>query len=204
MLRAAGLSAVYLMPGGHTGPVRVRGVVIGGGDNIDPAHYGAEGDGLAEYDVERDHFEIDILRRVLDTTVPVLGICRGAQLVNVVLGGTLYQDLRPMRVRTPNRNSAFPVKNVTVAAASGLAAHLDTHRLRVNSLHHQAVSQVAESLSPCAWDSDGFIQGVEAPRRSFLVGVQWHPEYLPYQRAQRALFRAFAGAVRGSASVISI
>jgi len=121
MLRAAGLSAVYLMPGGHTGPVRVRGVVIGGGDNIDPAHYGAEGDGLAEYDVERDHFEIDILRRVLDTTVPVLGICRGAQLVNVVLGGTLYQDLRPMRVRTPNRNSAFPVKNVTVAAASGLS-----------------------------------------------------------------------------------
>lgn len=204
MLRASGLTAVHLMPGRHTQPVRVRGVVIGGGDNIEPVHYGAEGDGLAEYDVERDHFEIDILRRVLETSVPVLGICRGAQLVNVVLGGTLYQDLRPLRTRTPNRNSAFPVKNVTLDPASRLAVCMQTDRARVNSLHHQAVHQVAEGLRPCAWDSDGFIQAVEGPSRPFLVGVQWHPEYLPYKRAQRDLFRAFAAAVRDCESVISI
>lgn len=204
MLRAAGLNAVHLMPGRHTEPVRVRGVVIGGGDNIDPVHYGAQGDGLAEYDVERDHFEIDILRRVLETSVPVLGICRGAQLVNVVLGGTLHQDLRPLRKRTPNRNSAFPVKNVTLAPDSRLAGHMQTEQTRVNSLHHQAVNHVAEALRPCAWDSDGFIQAVESPAWPFLVGVQWHPEYLPYKRAQRALFRAFVAAVRESGAVISI
>lgn len=204
MLRLAGLRAAYLTPGSHTFPTLVRGIIIGGGDNIEPTHYGAVGDGLAEYDIERDRFEIEVLRRALDTNVPVLGICRGAQLINVVMGGTLYQDLRPLRRRTPNRNSAFPVKDAHLVAGSFLEACMDTRRARVNSLHHQAVERVAEQLRVCARDSDGFIQGIERPAHPFLVGVQWHPEYLPYRRAQRALFRAFARAVRGSDAVISI
>lgn len=204
MLRLAGLRAVYLAPGRRTVPTPVRGVVIGGGDNIEPTHYGAVGDGLAEYDVERDRFEIDILKRTLDTHVPVLGICRGAQLINVVLGGTLYQDLRPLRRRTPNLNSAFPIKDAHLVAGSVLESCMNTRTARVNSLHHQAVERLAEGLCVSARDSDGFIQGIEDPGRRFLVGVQWHPEYLPYKRSQRALFRAFAGSVRDSGEVISL
>lgn len=204
MLRLAGLRAVYLAPGRRRLPTPVRGIVIGGGDNIEPTHYGAVGDGLAEYDVERDRFEIDILKRALDTNVPILGICRGAQLINVVLGGTLYQDLRPLRRRTPNLNSAFPIKDAHLVAGSVLESCMKTRTARVNSLHHQAVERLAERLRVSARDSDGFIQGIEDPDHRFLVGVQWHPEYLPYKRGQRALFRAFAGSVRASGEVISL
>lgn len=203
ILRRAGLQPVYRMPGSRADPVPVRGIVIGGGDNIEPSHYGAVGDGLAEYDVERDHYEIDVLRRALATSVPVLGICRGAQLINVVLGGTLYQDLRPLRRRTPNRNSAFPVKDVRLAPDSRLSAWMNTHHARVNSLHHQAVERLGQPLRVAGLDSDGFVQAIEHPHHQFLVGVQWHPEYLPYKRAQRALFAAFAETVRASAATIS-
>ena len=204
MLRSVGLRAAYLTPGRHTAPARFRGIVVGGGDNIEPTHYGAVGDGLAEYDVERDRFEIDVLRRALDTSVPVLGICRGAQLINVVLGGTLHQDLRPLRRRTPNLNSAFPIKDARLVPGSILAACLQVRTTRVNSLHHQAVERLGEPLRISARDSDEFVQAIEDPRRRFLVGVQWHPEYLPYKRAQRALFRCFAAAVRDCDEVISI
>lgn len=204
MLRVAGLSGAYLTPGHRAHPTPVRGIIIGGGDNIEPTHYGAVGDGMAEYDIERDRFEIEVLRRALDTDIPILGICRGAQLINVVLGGTLYQDLRPLRRRTPNVNSAFPVKDAHLVAGSFLETCMGTRTARVNSLHHQAVERLAGPLVASARDSDGFIQGVESPVHRFLVGVQWHPEYLPYKRAQRALFRSFAGAVRGSDVVISI
>lgn len=204
MLRINGLHAVYLAPGRHTKATPVRGIIVGGGDNIEPVHYGAVGDGLAEYDVERDQFEIDILKRVLDTNVPILGICRGAQLINVVLGGTLYQDLRPLRRRTPNLNSAFPVKDAHLVAGSFLEACMKTRAARINSLHHQAVDRLASPLSVAARDSDGFIQGIESAGHRFLVGVQWHPEYLPYKHAQRALFRAFADSVRASDAAISI
>lgn len=200
----AGLRSVYLTPGRRTLPTPVRGVIIGGGDNIEPTHYGAVGDGLAEYDVERDRFEIDVLKRTLDTGVPILGICRGAQLINVVLGGTLYQDLRPLRQRTPNVNSAFPVKDAHLVAGSFLEVCMRTRTTRVNSLHHQAVERLAAHLRVSARDSDGFIQAIEGPDRRFLIGVQWHPEYLPYKRAQRALFRAFAESVRMSDVVMSI
>lgn len=204
MLRMTGMRAAYLSPGRHTAATLVRGIIIGGGDNIEPTHYGAVGDGLAEYDIERDRFEIDILRRALDTNVPILGICRGAQLVNVVAGGTLHQDLRPLRRRTPNRNSAFPVKDAHLVAGSFLEACMKTRVTRVNSLHHQAVERLGGHLSAAAYDSDGFIQGIENPGHRFLVGVQWHPEYLPYKRAQRELFRAFAESVRMSDAAISI
>jgi putative glutamine amidotransferase len=204
MLSGVGLRAVYRTPGRSAAPVIVRGVIIGGGDNIEPTHYGAVGDGLAEYDVERDRFEIDILKRILDTGIPVFGICRGAQLINVVMGGTLYQDLRPLRRRTPNRNSAFPVKDAHVAAGSLLERCMGTRFTRVNSLHHQAVDRLADRLRVSARDSDGFIQGIEGPGHRFLVGVQWHPEYLPYKRAQRALFRAFAESVRTSSAAVGI
>jgi len=204
ILRRLDLTPVYRKPGAGSEPLPVRGVIIGGGDNIEPSHYGAVGDGLAEYDVERDRFEIEILRRALDTPIPVLGICRGAQLINVVLGGTLHQDLRPLRVRTPNRNSAFPVKDAHIEPHSRLGRLMGVERARVNSLHHQAVDRVAGPLAVAARDSDGFIQAVEHPERPFVVGVQWHPEYLPYERAQRNLFRAFAAAVRETDVVMGI
>ena len=200
MLVLSGLRGVYLTARQPTTEDPVQGVVIGGGDDIEPVHYGLQGDAGVTYDPERDAFEMSVIRRCLESRVPVLGICRGAQLLNVVLGGTLYGDIRPLRKRTPNYNSAFPVKMVDVERESRLAEYLQAERVRVNSLHSQAIRGLGSGLREVACDRDGFIQAVEAPD-GFLLGVQWHPEYLPYKQSQRCLFAAFAHAARRAESL---
>ena len=203
MLRLVGLNAVYVTA--HTGMPQqpVHGIVIGGGDDIEPEHYGGESHPRRRYDLERDRFEIAMIQQALEVNLPMIGICRGAQLINVVTGGSLHQDIRPMRRITPNRRSIRPVKWVDLDASSRLTIGLQRQSIRVNSLHEQAVERVGEGLSVVGRDRDGFVQAVEG-RFGFLLGVQWHPEYLPYQRAQRQLFSMFAQAVRRNDSHLQL
>lgn len=195
-LALVGLRAIHVTPRHFALPSVVSGVIIGGGDDIDPEHYGASGDAGATYNPERDAMEMAITRRALKADLPLLGICRGAQLLNVVLGGSLHTDIRPMRRKTPNRNSLFRIKWVDLEQQSAMAAMLQRNPVRVNSLHNQAIDRVAEPLREVGWDKDGFIQAVEAREQHFVYGVQWHPEYLLWSRAQRHLFRAFSRAVK--------
>jgi putative glutamine amidotransferase len=164
-------------------------LIIGGGDDIGPEHYGGDIQAKVRSDPERDKLEMDWIERALAQGIPLLGICRGAQLINVVLGGTLHQDIRPMRVHTYNRPGLLPTKQVRVDAESRLAGVCGKVRLRVNSLHHQAVRQPGEGLRVVAWDLDNIVQAVEAADGRPVFGVQWHPEYLCYLPAQLALFR---------------
>lgn len=195
-LALVGVRARHVTPGCNELPSSVSGVIIGGGDDIEPEHYGASGDAGATYNPERDAMEMAITRRALKADLPLLGICRGAQLLNVVLGGSLYTDIRPMRRKTPNRNSLFRIKWVDLEQRSAIARMLQRNPVRVNSLHNQAIHRVADALCDVGWDKDGFIQAVEAPNRQFVLGVQWHPEYLLWSRAQRYLFKAFSHAVK--------
>jgi putative glutamine amidotransferase len=173
---------------------KLDGIVISGGDDIDPSLYLPQAPDRAPPDPDRDRFEIDALRHVMDSDLPVLGICRGAQLMNVVLGGNLYPDLRPLRRRTSNRRTPLARKTLRVVRGSELHALLGAEQLRINSLHHQAIHQLGEQLMVSGRDLDGFVQAVEMPGRRFLLGVQWHPEYLPAHGAQLGLFRALARA----------
>lgn len=127
----------------------------------------------------------------------MLGICRGAQLINVVFRGSLHLDIRHLRKHTPNLDSIRPVKWVDLDVTSRLHASVGTSRLRVNSLHRQAIDEVGQGLTVVGRDEDGFIQAIEG-NFGFLLGVQWHPEYLPYLQSQRRLFGLFADAVRHS------
>lgn len=197
MLRLQGLQAIYLTADSPVLTEAIDGIVISGGDDIDPQHYGLTGDAGAVYDPERDRLELDMARRALAAGIPILGICRGAQLINVVLNGSLHQDIRPMRQHTPNRNSIFPIKWVDLIQDSKLAKYLNVDRLKVNSLHSQAIDRLGDDLTISARDKDDFIQTIEG-QQGFLIGVQWHPEYMPYQREQRRLFALFAKAVRDS------
>ena len=197
MLALHGLRGVNLTAKQPSSETPVQGVIIGGGDDIEPLHYGQQGDAGVTYDPERDAFEMAVIRHCLESRVPMLGICRGAQLINVVLGGSLFGDIRPLRRMTPNYNSAFPVKWVDVEADSNLADYLRAQRVKVNSLHSQAIERLGSGLRVVAVDQDGFTQAVEAAD-SFLVGVQWHPEYLPYKSSQRRLFASFARAARAA------
>ncbi len=143
---------------------------------------------------ERDRFEIAVLETALPADLPVLGICRGAQLVNVVLGGSLVPDLRPLRRRTSNRRTPLARKTLLVEPDSAMEAILGARRLRINSLHHQAIDRLGAGLVVSGRDLDGFVQAVESPGRRFLKGVQWHPEYLPTREPHLNLFRALVDA----------
>lgn len=192
-LARVGLKAIYVNADAPELPDNVAGIVIGGGDDIDPKHYGVTGTGGANYDEARDALEIDAIKYGLERQLPMLGICRGSQLINVVLGGNLHSDLRPLRKNTPNRNSLFPIKYADLFEGSKLKAIFDNaSSIKVNSLHSQAVDNLGDGLMVSATDRDGFIQGIEAPNRPFLLGVQWHPEYLLLAKAQTKLFKTFA------------
>lgn len=196
-IRRAGGQPVRMTPRKPRSEVQPDAVVISGGEDIAPDLYGGMMHGTAvPTDSERDAFEMRVLDRALDSGLPVLGICRGAQLINVVLGGNLHQDLREIRHITSNRRTPLPCKTIAIRPRSRLANIQKRRRTRVNSLHHQSVARRGRGLQVCAIDSDGIVQAIEAPEKPWLLGVQWHPEYLPYQRRQRALFVALINACR--------
>ena len=202
MLWLAGLRGCYVTAAQPHIPAGVRGVLIGGGDDIQPSHYGVTGDAGAHYDPARDALEIEMVRRAREARVPMMGICRGAQLINVVFGGNLYADIRPMRQLTPNRNSLFPLKRAIIKPGSRLADLVYKEHLFINSLHHQAIDKLGEHLQVAARDADNFVQAIESNDGSYVLGVQWHPEYLPYIASQRKLFQALASAVKHSDAVL--
>jgi putative glutamine amidotransferase len=178
-------------------PLRaLDGVVIGGGTDIDPALYSGMDDGKAPRDGRRDAFEKDMIEKALGSRIPLLGICRGAQLLNVVLGGSLYQDVRPMRRITSNRRTLLPRKTALIEEGSRLHEILGCAQCKVNSLHHQAVDRLGSSLRTVARDLDGLVQGFEHAGKAFVLGVQWHPEYLVYIKRHRAIFASLVSAAR--------
>jgi putative glutamine amidotransferase len=164
-------------------------LVIGGGNDISPEHYGGDLERQVKADPERDRLEIEWIERALKADIPLLGICRGAQLINVVLGGTLHQDVRPLRRRTHNRPGLLPTKQVRLEPDSLLARVCGKSALRVNSLHHQAIHLPGRELLVTGRDLDDIVQGVESTDGRPIIGVQWHPEYIAYVPAQFALFR---------------
>lgn len=163
----------------------IDGLLLSGGSDLDPSYYGEEP--LPELDVtipERDAFEMALLEHALEREIPVLGICRGLQVINVALGGTLYQDL-PSQVAANGliaHRQQSPkwqwTHEVEVSGGSNIARIMEAGELRVNSYHHQAIKDLAEDLVAVAHASDGVIEAVEYPdlSRQWLVGVQWHAE----------------------------
>lgn len=153
--------------------------------------------GGAAVDPARDELEVRLLERTLADGKPVLGICRGAQLLNVHLGGTLRQDLASFYEETPRVRTVRPKKKIEIEPGSLLAEILRTDSCLVNSLHNQAVGRLAAGLSVSARETSGVVQAVEGPRSGFLLGVQWHPEYLPQSRRQGRIFESLTAAAAG-------
>ena len=177
----------------------LHGVIISGGDDIHPARYGQKAAPKATYDSDRDALEVEYLEYALANQLPVLGICRGHQLLNVVLGGDLFSDIRDMRKNTSNLGTILPRKTGLLAEGSGLGRIMKVSEARINSLHHQAVERLGDGMRLAAHDLDGFIQAAEHNDNRPLLGVQWHPEYLFYRSSHRRIFhwlvehaRAFA------------
>jgi putative glutamine amidotransferase len=175
-------------------------VVTGGAFDVDPALYGdpARHPSVRTKD-QRTAFELRITRAALARDLPVLGICGGQQLLNVVLGGDLVQHIPDavagaLAHEQPNPRTE-PGHAVEVAAGSRLHAIAGTTRLEVNSAHHQAAGRVGPGVVVSARASDGVVEAIEAPARRFCIGVQWHPEYA-ISVADEALFNALIEACR--------
>ncbi len=190
-VRLAGGTPLRLTPSSYQlhSHDRLQGLIIGGGDDIDPTLYGGHDDGRAPIDLERDRFEIEMIEHALHTRLPLLGICRGAQLINVVLGGSLFGDIRGLRRQTSNFRTPLPRKTALGTSSGLLRRVLGHERWRINSLHHQAIEHLGDGLVVAARDLDNFVQAVECEQGRLILGVQWHPEYLPYLPVQRRLFR---------------
>jgi putative glutamine amidotransferase len=182
----------------------IDGVLLTGGGDVDPAFYGENRHETVE-DAEpgRDEFELDLARRAMEDDVPVLAICRGAQVLNVAAGGTLVQDI-PTAVTTELTHSLTEPKNcvahdITVDVDSRLHSALGAAvsaacACRVNSRHHQSVRKLGRNLKASAMAPDGVIEGIEAPDAAFCLGVQWHPENFWRTGEFRSLFEEFVKA----------
>jgi putative glutamine amidotransferase len=176
----------------------VAGLVLTGGEDLDPARYGeARHPKLEETDDARDQVELALYRAARERRLPILAICRGIQLVNVAEGGTLYQDLASQHPSTVTHAGPAAWHALRVEPGS-LLERTTGHPSIVNSRHHQAVKALAPTLRAVAWAEDGVVEGVELtdPGCGWLLAVQWHPE----DDVETGLFEGFAGAVRSAAT----
>jgi putative glutamine amidotransferase len=177
------------------------GIVFPGGPDVDPRFYGQSPHPKTKSNPILDEFELAVARWAVLSDTPILGICRGQQILNVALNGSLIQHL--VGHRQPLWPSAVS-HELRVAPDSRLARILGTTECEVNSFHHQAVDRLGQGLQPVAWAPDGEIEGLESQLHPWLIAVQFHPEeMIAFQLASRRLFAAFVHACSARRPVLS-
>ncbi len=183
----------------------IDGLVLTGGDDVAPASYGTDDGGLTQgTSTTADEWEMALARRAVERRIPVLGICRGMQLLNVAFGGTLQQHISAPDTPHPptpdDPDAVMALRHpITLKPGCRLAAVYGAETRVVNTIHHQAVDRVAEPLEPVAWAPDGVVEAVEATDpMADVVAVQWHPEKI-IEDGERALFTDFVARVAAAA-----
>ena len=179
---------------------KVDGLIIGGGDDVSPELYGGKLTASARIEPARDTLERSLACTALKRDIPVLGICRGAQMLNIALGGTLHQDAWHAFPNAKLVKTILPKRQVQITPDTHLARYAGDKDMTVNALHTQAINVLGEDLRVNARDTAGMIQGIERQRDPFALGVQWHPEHLFYARRQRRIFAALVTAARAYAA----
>lgn len=195
-LKLAGARAIRLTPADDERVVigKSDGVLLGGGDDIGAELYNGEVMVDVRLDPGRDKMEQAVLDCAFHRDLPVLGVCRGSQMINVFLGGTLHQDIHTVYEEAPKMRTVLPRKWVSIESGTMLRDLLRYDRVMVNSLHHQSVDELGRGLKVAARDDHGIVQAIERPGDGFLMGVQWHPEFLFYAKHQSRLLKALVAA----------
>lgn len=211
-LMIAGAMPVLLSPTMNDGMLSaclesLDGVLLAGGNDVAPDMYGHDPiNELGEVNPARDHFEGRLVRMAAERHMPVLGICRGIQSMNVAMGGTLWQDI-PSQYRTvqgekglahsQTRADFYTSHRVVIEKGTLLDRVISKEEIWVNSFHHQAVRDPAPGMNVVARATDGLIEAIEHPTLPFFLGVQWHPErYFDRDQTAMALFSAFVDAAK--------
>lgn len=201
-LRRAGAKAVWIKTDDLSKAIeemlQCDGLLLSGGEDIDPKYYGQTvEEKCGKIVAQRDHAEMAMLGAFLPTGKPILGICRGEQMLNVFFGGTLHQDIGHIATvchkSFPRR--ALGCHKATAVPGTMLAGIVGQEAFTVNSLHHQAVDKLGDRLIAGAYSEDGIVEEIEHTAHRFCVGVQWHPEHMSaFSRRQRRIFDAFVAA----------
>ncbi|RKX71838.1 gamma-glutamyl-gamma-aminobutyrate hydrolase family protein [candidate division WOR-3 bacterium] len=165
-----------LDPGGIDQVIKaVDGLLLSGGFDVSPILYGREPKGVGKIDPDRDRFEIEIVHRAYRRRLPILAICRGIQLLNVALGGTLMQRLKGLKHFQESERSK-PSHSITIEPGSIFYQIARKKKILVNSFHNDAIDNLSPKLRPTGWAEDGIIEVVEGKNRANILGVQFHPE----------------------------
>ncbi|HZW69011.1 MAG TPA: gamma-glutamyl-gamma-aminobutyrate hydrolase family protein [Pseudogracilibacillus sp.] len=183
---------------------KIDGLYLTGGDDIDPHYFNEEAHvNLAWIDPERDAFELSLFREMLRLNKPILGVCRGSQIINVGLGGSMYQDLASQKSGSllqhrQKRSLRYGAHFIDVLPSTRLFQITKEQRIKVNSNHHQANARLGEGIRIAAISADGVIEAIEGVGDLFVLGVQWHPERMPMQEntVSRLIYQAFIAATK--------
>ncbi|WP_281300333.1 MULTISPECIES: gamma-glutamyl-gamma-aminobutyrate hydrolase family protein [unclassified Iodidimonas] len=193
----AGARAVRIHPDSPCDLDDLQGLLVGGGDDIGVGLYHAQPEPMIAIDPARDDLECGLVRKAHERAMPVLGVCRGAQMINVAFGGSLHRDIHDVYRSAPRLRTVLPRKRVHLDPQSRLAAMLRGQRFRVNALHRQSIDRLGQDLVAVGHDHHQIIQAIETTRSDrFCFGVQWHPEFLIFNPHHKALFGALAKAAR--------
>lgn len=224
---------VRIMPSSPKKNVKVHGLILGGGADIDSATYHTR-DIIEDYlnstiknkkikfykrmlsfikffyfplllllrilfsrksskpDKNREKLEFHYLDKAIQLGIPVLGICRGMQLINVMFKGSLFEDIKSYYYEEPYKQSILPFKSVILDEHSKLSTILQHNSIYVNALHHQAIDKIGNGLRVAGREKNQIIQAIEGDGHQLLIGVQWHPEYLFYRKEQMRIFKALS------------
>lgn len=177
------------------------GILLSGGGDIDPLLYRQQRHPATHsINLKRDRLEFRLALLALDSDWPILGICRGHQMLNAALGGTLFQDIPTDYTSDIRHQEAdlYPAHSINIEISTKLHQILDQDSIQVNSRHHQAVQDLAPELRVTARSSDGLIEGIEHPGHRYFIGVQWHPENLQDHEEHKRIFESFIAAAAGN------
>ncbi|WP_165856691.1 gamma-glutamyl-gamma-aminobutyrate hydrolase family protein [Marinobacter sp. JSM 1782161] len=195
-LRLFGARPLFIRPGSRVDVSMLDGLILSGGTHVHPDRFGQTPEVRARYDRLRDETDWRLLAETERLHLPVLGICRGAQLINVFRGGSLCQNVTPLRVNTRHRPLLLPLQTVRLVQGSLLGQIMLGPTIGANRIHSQAIKRLGRGLRVVALDNDYFVQAVESEEGQWLLGVQWHPEYLLYHPLHRRIFECFVHAAR--------
>jgi len=200
-VRAAGGEVLILPPGDDEGTIAryldiCDGLILSGGGDLDPIFWGEQPSaGLGEICPRRDVFELALTRQALALDIPLLGICRGCQVINVAAGGSLLQDISSDLCHNQKAPRDYPFHAIFIEPETILARLIGQAEVRVNSFHHQALGKPGHGLLISARAADGMAEALESSAYNYLLGVQWHPETL----RDRASHQIFSGLVQSAA-----
>ena len=184
-LKLHGARTHYIRPGSKIDVTLLDGLVMSGGTHVHPSRYGQQPQVTANYDPKRDETDFRLLTEAEALNIPVLGICRG---------GSLCQNVTPMREHTRHRPLLLPLQTVRLVSDSRVRELMHGPSIGANRIHSQAIKRLGKNLRVVAFDNDLFVQAIENTTGQWLMGVQWHPEYLLYHGGHRRIFKHFVEA----------